>query len=125
MKYDILNKIRIPASFILLYNALLNAVFADNVYFKIFAVASAAFSALLLFCCIKEKENRIYIIIFSIFYVAAVLSAAAGIFGSVVFYRIGAAMFIVISVSETVSHTCGKCHNILKGCSKLDTEDIG
>ena len=102
MKYDILNKIRIPASFILLYNAILNAVFADNRYFIIFAISAAFFSALLLVCCIVLDENRGYKVLFSVFYTAAAAAAVIGIFGNIVFYRVGALLFIIISVSELI-----------------------
>ena len=102
MKNIVLQKIRIPAAFFLLYNALLNAVFADNRYFKIFAVGCAVFSALLLFCCIKEDGGRVYKAVFSAVFSTAFLASAAGVFGVIVCYRIGAALFILISASEII-----------------------
>ena len=53
MKNVFLQKIRIPAAFLLVHSAILNALFADNRHFFVFAVGGTVFSALLLFCCIK------------------------------------------------------------------------
>ena len=102
MKEAVLNKIRVPAAFILLYSALLNAVFADNRYFIIFALSSAAFSALLLVCSLILDTERVYKILFSVFYAVAFLSALSGISGNIAGYRTGALLFIVISVSELI-----------------------
>lgn len=102
MKNGSINKIRIPASFMLLYASVLNAVFADNTYFIIFALASTVFSAFLLFCCIKEDKGRLYKILFSVTFTAASVCGIAGMTGNIICYRIAAALFIIISVSEII-----------------------
>ena len=102
MKNGILNKIRIPAAFLLLHSAILNALFADNRYFSVFAVCSAVFSAFLLICCVKNDADDGYKRLFSVFCPVAVLSAAAGIAGNIAGYRTGALLFLIIAVSELV-----------------------
>ena len=67
MKNNVLNKIRTPVIFLLSYSAILNAVFADNRYFSMFAVCSSVFSALLLVCCVKYDTDTGYKRLFSVF----------------------------------------------------------
>ena len=102
MRDVILNKIRIPAAFLLVYGAILNALFADNRYFIIFAISCAVFSALLLLCTLILDDGRVYKILFSVFYACAFLSALSGIIGNIAGYRVGALLFIIISVSELI-----------------------
>ncbi len=96
------NKLRNPAAFIDLFCAILNALFADNRYFFVFAVSCTVFSALLLYFCLKSDEKYEYKAVFSVFYAVAVPSALCGLFGNVSGYRCGALLFIIIGASETV-----------------------
>ena len=102
MKNNVLNKIRTPVLFLLSYSAILNAVFADNRYFSVFAVCCAVFSALLLVCCVKYDTDTGYKRLFSVFCPVAVLSAAAGLTGNIAGYRTGALLFLIIVVSELI-----------------------
>lgn len=100
MKNKVIEKIRTPARFLLIYCAIFNALFADNKYFFVFAVGCILVSAFLLACCLKDKSGHIYKVLFSVFFAVSSLASFSGLLGNIAGYRTGAMLFIIISVSE-------------------------
>lgn len=84
------------------YCALLNAVVADNRYFKVFAILGAVLCGVLLAYAFDEKAPFSYKASYSTLYFLTVISVTAGLFGSIDAYRCGALLLILLSASELV-----------------------
>lgn len=102
MRHEILIKLRTAAAFVLIYCAILNALFADNTYFRVFAVCGILFSAVLFVFCLKEDNSKAYKAVFAVLFSSAAVFAVLGLAKVIAGYRIGALLFLVISVLEMI-----------------------